>query len=200
LLGVGADQTMSVAEAMFLPDYLHQGLSVSVPDNGPLVLENLELLPDAQPKPEPMPFYLTPIFFMSLISIVCVMPFFMKGTRSETFQFWFDRLLFMSTGILGCLLLFMWLGTDHESFAYNLNLLWALPLNVLVPFARFSQSALFIRWLKIYSVLLLLLFVPILLQPSIINIALYPIIIALSFRAMMLYRKLADKHHPIPSK
>jgi hypothetical protein len=144
-------------------------------------------------------FYLTPLFILSLLSVCCLLPILLKGQRAEALQFWMDRLLFIGTGILGCVLLFMWLGTDHGSFANNLNVVWALPLNVLVPFVRFSKSALFIKWLKAYSILLLLLFVPILLQPTVINGALYPIIITLSFRAMMLHRKLSDKLPSTPS-
>ena len=38
------------------------------------------------------------------------------------------------TGLLGCLILVMWFATDHQGCSNNFNILWCLPLNVVVAF------------------------------------------------------------------
>jgi hypothetical protein len=105
-----------------------------------------------------------------------------------SFQSIIDRIIFVLSGLLGLLLLFMWFGTDHQSFANNLNLVWAMPINLLVAFSLNRTR----KWLKIYlryySFLLLLLIIPVLLQPGIINTGLFPLILVLSFRSWMLGR------------
>ena len=40
--------------------------------------------------------------------------------------------MFIIAGILGLALLFMWFGTDHYCTAWNLNILWASPLLILI--------------------------------------------------------------------
>jgi len=43
------------------------------------------------------------------------------------------RVLLWLTGSVGLLLAFLWLATDHLDTRYNLNLLWAMPLQLLGP-------------------------------------------------------------------
>jgi hypothetical protein len=38
------------------------------------------------------------------------------------------------TGVLGVLILLMWFGTDHQCCRDNLNILWALPTNLIAAF------------------------------------------------------------------
>lgn len=99
-----------------------------------------------------------------------------------------DRIIFILSGLLGLLLLFMWFGTDHQSFAYNINLVWAMPVNLLVAFNLNRPQKWMKKYLKYHSLLLLLLMIPALLQSGIVNLALYPIILMLSFRSWMLSR------------
>jgi hypothetical protein len=40
------------------------------------------------------------------------------------------------TGLLGTLMLVMWFGTDHQGCHNNWNILWALPTNLIMAFAR----------------------------------------------------------------
>jgi hypothetical protein len=84
------------------------------------------------------------------------------------------------------LLLFMWFGTDHQSFANNINLVWAMPINLLIAFSLSKSQKWLKTYLKFYSLLLLVLMIPVLLHPGIINFGLYPLIVVLSFRSWML--------------
>ena len=45
-----------------------------------------------------------------------------------------SALLLFATGLLGCLILVMWFGTDHRGCSDNFNILWCLPLNIVIAF------------------------------------------------------------------
>ena len=186
LLGIGADKTMTTPESMFLPDYLAQGVSLSVEGRAKLVERDQVHLPNAQDPPIKLPFWQTPLFFISFLAFLVLLPSFFRSKGMVSFQSIMDRIIFILSGLLGLLLLFMWFGTDHQSFANNINLIWAMPINLLVAFNLNRPR----KWLKIYlryySLLLLLLMIPVLLHPGIINVGLYPLILVLSFRYWML--------------
>jgi hypothetical protein len=99
-----------------------------------------------------------------------------------------DRVIFVVSGLLGLVLLFMWFGTDHQSFANNINLLWTMPINLLVAFGLNRPQQWLKKYLRYYSLLLLVLMVAVLLHPGIINLGWYPLILVLSFRSWMLSR------------
>jgi hypothetical protein len=188
LLGIGADKAMTPAESMFLPDYLAQGVSFASKGQSKLVERDQEHLPNAQALPLKMPFWQTPLFFFSILAFLVILPSFFRSSGMVSFQSIMDRIIFVLSGLLGLLLLFMWFGTDHQSFSKNINLVWAMPVNLLVAFSL-SRSQ---KWLKVYlryySLLLLLLMIPVLLHSGLINFTLYPLILVLSFRSWMLSR------------
>jgi hypothetical protein len=105
-----------------------------------------------------------------------------------SFQSIMDRVIFVVSGLLGLVLLFTWFGTDHQSFANNINLLWAMPINLLVAFGLNRPQQWLKKYLRYYSLLLLVLMVAVLLHPGIINLGWYPLILVLSFRSWMLSR------------
>ena len=182
LLGIGADKTMTTAESMFLPDYLAQG----VKGQKKLVERDQVHLPNAQDPPLKLPFWQTPLFFFSLLGFLVILPLFFRSNGMASFQSIMDRIIFVLSGFLGLLLLFMWFGTDHQSFANNTNLVWAMPLNLLVAFSLNQPKKWLKLYLRYYSLLLLVLMIPVLLHPGIINLGLYPLILVLSFRSWML--------------
>jgi len=143
-------------------------------------------LPNAQDPPVKLPFWQTPLFCFSILAFLVILPSFFRANRLAALQSVMDRIIFIFSGLLGLLLLFMWFGTDHQSFANNLNLVWAMPINLLTAFSLNRPR----KWLKTYlryhSLLLLVLMILVLLQPGIINIGLYPFIVVLSFRSWML--------------
>ena len=55
-----------------------------------------------------------------------------------------DGILFGLTGLFSIPILSVWLFTSFEAYQINLNLLWALPTNMLVGFLIFNK-----RWLKL---------------------------------------------------
>jgi len=65
-----------------------------------------------------------------------------KGWRRP----WMDRVLFVLAGLVGLFLVFMWVGTDHYCTQWNLNILWANPLLILVAI-RLERSPRWSLWL-----------------------------------------------------
>jgi len=188
LLGIGADKTMTTAECMFLPDYLAQGVSLAVEGKGKLVERDQVHLPNAQDLPIKLPFWQTPLFFFSFLAFLVILSSFFRSKGMVSFQPIMDRIIFVLSGLIGLLLLFMWFGTDHQSFSNNLNLVWAMPINLLVAFGLYRPQQWLKKYLRYYSLLLLVLMVAVLLHPGIINLGLYPLIVVLSFRSWMLSR------------
>ena len=186
LLGIGADKAMTTAECMFLPDYLAQGVSLAVKGQSKLVERDQVHLPNAQDPPVKLPFWQTPLFCFSILAFLVILPSFFRANRLAALQSVMDRIIFIFSGLLGLLLLFMWFGTDHQSFANNLNLVWAMPINLLTAFSLNRPRKWLKTYLKYHSLLLLVLMILVLLQPGIINIGLYPFIVVLSFRSWML--------------
>jgi len=188
LLGIGADKTMTTPECMFLPDYLAQGVSLGIKGQTKLVERNQVHLLNSQDLPVKLPFWQTPVFFFSLLAFLVILPSFFRSNGMGSFQSVMDRIIFVLSGLLGLILVFMWFGTDHQSFANNLNLVWAMPINLLVTFRPSRPPKWLKTYLRYYSLLLLVLIIPVLLQPGIINLGLYPLIVVLSFRSWMLSR------------
>jgi hypothetical protein len=186
LLGIGADRKMTTSESMFLPDYLALGVSQSVQGRAKLVERDQVHLPNAQEPPIKLPFWQNPLFFFSFLTFLVILPSFFRSKGMVSFQSIMDRIIFVLSGLLGLLLLFMWFGTDHQSFANNINLVWAMPINLLVAFNLNGPRKWLKKYLRYYSLLLLLLMIAVLLHPGIINVGLCPLILVLSFRSWML--------------
>ena len=55
--------------------------------------------------------------------------------------------MFVLAGVVGLFLLFMWFGTDHYCTEWNLNILWASPLLLLIAI-RMERSPKWALWLQ----------------------------------------------------
>ncbi len=184
LLGAGTDQVMNVKQSMFLPDPLMEGVSLAKTNGSPLEQESSMLLD--YPVVTAAPLVLTdysPLLVFLLIAIASLWGSFSKMGVAIKLTVWSDLLLFGLSGIMGVILMLAWFGTDHESFRFNLNLLWASPLNLLFFYERIKSSQLYKKWLIINSLLVLLLCGGYLIWPGIINPSLFPFIIAMSLRS-----------------
>jgi hypothetical protein len=187
-LGLPMDKKATPYEYMFLPDYVESGfdhaavMSDSAPT--PLVKEKVVIYSE---RPEESSFSLThPLLVFCLLLLItlalCVKDFYKKKLSN-----WFDVILFGSTGVIGVLLLLLWFFTDHKAAAYNFNLLWALPTNVVavVAFARKK------KWLINYFLAVFLLEAIVLLfwwaLPQQLNTSLIPVVIILLLRALLQY-------------
>jgi hypothetical protein len=131
LLGSKIDRVMSNTDIMFLPDYLRDGLAGATV-NGVPVAEKPELLLDGSLRTGAglnLPLVVT-VALLLLAIIGTFMPGFAIIGRIT------GSMVLMVSGLLGVIIVTMWFATDHQACANNYNLLWALPTNLMLAFAR----------------------------------------------------------------
>lgn len=137
LLGLDTDRKASYYEQMFIPDFLQQSLERArvVTPSGfrPVVKETHVIVPRSDFSIHRMDFTSPFIIFAVLLAIVCWVSF--KDLQNRRLSKWLDIVLFGLSGIAGIVMIFMWLGTDHSTTDNNLNLIWALPTNLIFLFA-----------------------------------------------------------------
>ena len=197
-LGSYIDQEIDVKKNTFLPEYLFEYLNSSyykhpdlsnkiklVKKNNFINYENKEF----QNLNNNNLFY-SPLFIFIIISIFLLF-LSLRDLNNKAIH-----LILQSTHIItsaiGFLLLFLWFFTDHFTSAYNYNLLWANPLNIILIFKSINK-----KW-KIALLKLLLLSLALIVLHSItnvqvFNISLYPFFIFLAFRYLQLI-KYYSKH------
>ena len=131
LLGSRIDKVMSNEDAMFLPDYLRNGLTGATVNGIAVATKPVEILPPAPPTAPAGngPAILT-LVFAAVVILGSVIPGFNIIGHVA------GNALLIVTGLLGCLMVFMWLGTDHQTCRDNWNVLWALPTNIIIPFVK----------------------------------------------------------------
>ncbi|WP_153797538.1 Lnb N-terminal periplasmic domain-containing protein [Foetidibacter luteolus] len=184
LLGSMMDKPVTNWNAMFLPDYLMQGLDESnLAAEG--VIEPSNIIYQASP-PDIQSWKYAPLM---IFSIICTLFFglsLLKNRWAVSITRLFDSLLLYITGLLGILLLFMWFGTDHTVCQKNYNLLWALPTNIFAAFFLWKKAL----WLRRYFLLLALIYGMLLVTwfwlPQQLNIALIPLVLYLLLRCSKL--------------
>ncbi|MCB0508164.1 MAG: DUF4105 domain-containing protein [Bacteroidetes bacterium] len=189
LIGVPTDKEAKFGRT-FLPDELMQTFDNATVDGKPLVKSNkliLDKIPEHKSKQ-----WLTPgLAFWLLFFVILVLQ-----VRYDFFnkQKWFVFLYFTILGLLGYLCLFMWFFTDHLCTKWNLNILWAMPLNIpLVYFLLKKNKPTFaISFIKFYRILLIVLLIAWWANPQTYHVAVIPLIlIAILFSSLYL---------PVPTK
>ncbi len=147
LLGLPADHRCSTDEAMFYPLVMQQEFSEATRSGKPLVGPSRQLLPEMRGEvPDSFPPFVVfaLIFALVVVAHLC--------DRRFNFQFsifnFITRLLFVVAGLIGLFLLFMWFGTNHYCTEWNLNILWASPLLILVAI-RMERSPRWALWLQL---------------------------------------------------
>ena len=97
---------------------------------------------------------------------------------------WLDCVLFVLAGLIGLFLLFMWFGSAYYCTKWNLNVLWASPLLILIAI-RMRKSPRWALWLQEGMFAVALVWVVVCgLAP-----ALVPIILIFALRVGMLLRR-----------
>lgn len=152
-LGAVIDRKASVAEHMFLPDYVYMQLNHAMLDGKPLVARERNILLEEGGKNEGY-FTLTPAFWL-LIALLFTATITYIDHRNATRSTILDFVLFLLTGLLGLFMLFLWFLTDHSATAWNFNLLWAFPGNIVLAFYLLKNRP--VKRMRVYMLSLLLL-------------------------------------------
>ena len=137
IIGAPADTKTTLAEEVFIPDYLAKAMtSASITGTSPQNLElNQRTLLTFDDNKKHTFFLLTPEFFFSVLLFfeMLVLTYYYEGKRMKYMDL-YDKIWAVILTLAGLLMLFMWFGTDHIPTKYNWNILWA---NLLIPFWYF---------------------------------------------------------------
>lgn len=151
LFGLPADHRCTAPERMFLPmelmaEYAATGVSGIWAGPG-LVDEPQLLLADSR---EPLGRSFPPeAAFGILLAVLSLLTAVSRRSQGVgTALRVVNRVLFVVAGLIGLFLCFMWFGTDHYCTAWNLNILWASPLLILVAI-RMERSPRWALWLQL---------------------------------------------------
>jgi len=169
LLGVKTDNTASVSEQMFLPDYmmLYFG-KAKVNNNGSekaLVKETRQILEFDNQATENKG--VTPnVLFWGLFLIGLIVFYFEVKYRKKPFIL-ITRILLFLTGCTGILFFYLWFLSLHSVTGQNFNLLWAMPTSLILAFLpvralskQFSKGLLMLTLTLLIVNVLILFFIP----------------------------------------
>ena len=143
LLGLPADHVCDKSESMFYPLAMMWLYNNASRDGEQFIQPTEELLQDIRP---PLRRSFPPMVVFALIFCAVALMTFLVPHSSFLIKL-VDRVLFIIAGILGLFLVFMWVGTDHYCTAWNLNILWASPLLILIAI-RHKKSPSWALWFQ----------------------------------------------------
>ena len=189
-LGSVIDRQATPEQHMFLPENIYRFFEHATIEsyNKPLVKSN-RVLYVKKDIPQTSNFLLSPLFILSIISLLIIYITCKDYTKSKRSK-WLDVILFILTGLIGILILLLWFATDHTGTHQNYNLLWAFALNILFAhqLLKTKASTWFIKYLKFLIILLSLLTLHWIIGVQVFAIGLTPFLIALFIRYIFLIK------------
>lgn len=191
--GSPVDRKATVQEHMFLPYYAMEQFRNTTLNGKPLVKRERTVLDYNEHIPKGF-FPLSPLFwFILLMAFTGIITYFDYKYKARSR--WFDFSLLFITGFAGTFLFLLWVAADHTSTPYNFNILWALPVNMIVAFVVVFQDKV-PKWAPKYlwsalglMVIMLLLWI---IKVQIFSPVLIPLLLTLAIRYlyMIKYSKL----------
>ncbi len=134
IIGAPADTKTTLAEEVFIPDYLAKAMSsAKIKGSSANNLElNQRVLLEFDDNKKPTIFLFSPIslFVVLMFLELLFIAYSHKGKRLKFLDL-YDKIWAIILTLISLLMLFMWFGTDHIPTKYNWNILWA---NLLIPF------------------------------------------------------------------
>jgi hypothetical protein len=189
ILGLPDDKQIDTWHRMFLPELLMTGFAhaVLVRDGSETQLAGPAItLFEQIPVNENIGFFTPLHVFWGLLILTLAFTFVQAVIKNN--NIWPDVILFTISGLVGLAILFLWFGTDHVATKDNLNFLWLLPFNLLVPFALFKnqRNKLMNGYLIFDTALNILLLLSWKIFPQHFNIAVIPLILIFIIRSIYL--------------
>ncbi|MFK7755811.1 MAG: DUF4105 domain-containing protein [Flavobacteriales bacterium] len=185
-LGLPCDVYLAEGQQAFLPDSLKHLFAHAQLNGKPLVMAEREALP-AESYPQSTSFTDSTFKVITLISAVFFALILLF--RNHMIGRFLSALVLVINGLVGLLIVFLWFFTDHDATANNLNILWANPFHLILPFIKRTKQL----WLKIYTVSALILLAAWVFIPQDLHESLLPFIV-LSILSAVVYGRL------LPSK
>lgn len=144
VLGSPADSNMTNEGSMFLPDFLHSGISLAKYYGGNIVKHDVVLNAGQYPAKNPIngPLLVT----IALLGLTVVSKYFKVMNPLQPLVF---KTVLIISGLLGFVILFMWVISSHQNCNDNFNILWAFPANLVIAFMSAKGKS----WARLYSLL-----------------------------------------------
>lgn len=132
IMGYPTDNLATYRQKMFLPLQMKAKFNQSTIADKPLVKNEIEVF-KAQTLEIENPFYTSPYFVFWGIFVIVFLVSVYHFLKQKHF-YAIDYTLFFITGIAGVFFLLMWFGTRHSPTYQNMNMFWAMPLNLIALF------------------------------------------------------------------
>ncbi|MGJ8593532.1 MAG: DUF4105 domain-containing protein [Aquaticitalea sp.] len=186
-LGSVIDRPATAYEFMFLPKYIHQFFGSAVINSSTALVKKSDVIYQRRASSNSNNFLFSPLMVFGIISSVILYLTYLDYKNNKRNK-WLDVILFAITGILGILILLLWFATDHSATAQNYNLLWALPLNLLVLGQLIAPQVKnwFRNYLKFLLIMLFLLTFHWIMGIQVYALGLIPLLITLGIRYLFL--------------
>ena len=180
IMGYPTDRTATNKEKMFLPVHLMDRFDLST-YKGESFVKSKEVLFATIPPTINNPFYKKPIFIFTIIFLLVALISFVNFKKNKHY-YSIDYFLFFFTGFIGVFFLFMWFGTRHSPTFMNMNMFWAMPLNLIALFfLKTKKIAPYLIFMGILNVL------GFFILPEVFHIAIIPILLMMAARYFKLY-------------
>ncbi len=181
-LGLPCDDELEQGQQAFLPDSLNYLFSVATINNEALVLSELEVLP-SESYPIKSRFLDSTLKVISLFSaLLFALILFLRNYLVGRVL---AAMVLVLNGLIGALVVFLWFFTDHNATINNLNILWANPLHLVLPFIKKTRHL----WLKMFASIALILLAVWYFLPQDLHESLLPFIM-LSILSAVVYGRL----------
>lgn len=194
-LGSVIDVEATTAEHMFLPKYINTFFAdATLDDTNKLVKAASNIYEKKETQSSYFDFLFSPLLIIGLISFgILFMTY--KNYKNNKRTKWLDSVIFGITGVIGIVLLLLWFATDHSATAYNFNLLWAFPLNIIIVVQLLKPNIK--NWVKRYIKLLIIMLALLTFHwvsgIQVFSIGLIPLLIALLIRFVYLSNYLSKQ-------
>jgi uncharacterized membrane protein len=193
LLGQPTDRRANPPEYMFLPDFLKDAFgNASIVREGELIflVGKERIVYEAKEKESKRHFQITPTLSFLVILLLGILLSYLEYRIKKHYRF-VDAVLFTVSGFMGIFLLLLWFATDHKPAAMNWNIWWAIPMHFIFGILLFRKkmSKITSSYFLIAGIITFLLIPFWYFIPQEIDFRLFPFVILLGLRSLMIYSK-----------
>ncbi len=187
LLGSNLDKKATNEQAMFLPDYLMKGFDSATQGQQSLVSKKQVILHTGNKTTSKE--WFNPLFLFSLIAFFFVLLSFINRKWAQKTLYLGDMIFFLLTGLLGLTIAFVWLARIDAVCRDNLNILWALPTNLVMAFFTKRKQIWVRNYFRGVAIIAFILLFGWAWLPQELNIAFAPLLIIVITRGIFISRK-----------
>jgi hypothetical protein len=136
----------------------------------------------------------SPLYVLLILSLIIIIVTFLDYLRI-TRNVVLDIIILLITGLIGLLLVYLWFFSNHIASAWNYNLLWAIPFNLILLFQllKKKQNRWILSYLKINVLMLLLMCLHWIIGIQVFNVCLISLILALIVRYLYLIKYFSNR-------